>query len=284
MSVTAGVAAQDRTAGASPVIEGWAGISAVAAAPSGSLVSSYSPPLLLDGDFSSHGGQVLLFNGQRTIGFNGGVNLLIGSRFGIQVLADWASMKVGGANQPYEYSLMYNSLQPPNGVSTPVKISQTVDWPDSSGTLRMLIFAFNPMVRFGKTDRISVTLSAGPAFQRITGSIQPVAYTQFHLGGHSVLFQDDYQLALAVGPTHQWGFDAGGDVSLPLGHGAAVIIGYRYFGGPGAEVNLAIGSVVNANEIVFSQPLADIAARLEPTPAHVHISSSRVILAVKLMR
>jgi hypothetical protein len=280
--VAVSVSAQDRPLD-HQTTEVWAAVSGVVTAPSGMFTSSYSPPLLLDGSFSSQGEQVVTFSGNHRIGFNGGINYFV-TPVGIQLLADWMSVRLGGANQPYEYSLLYNSQLPPNGVLVPVKIAQTVPWPDSSGTLSSIALAFNGVIRLGRPDHINATLSGGPAVQRITGTIQPVAYTQFHLGGHSVLFQDNYELALSLEPTIVWGFDAGGDMNVPLGRHAAVVIGYRHFVTRHSDVDVAVSSVLNPDQIVFSQPLTDIATRLAPMPTRIDLSSSRLIIGIKLMR
>jgi hypothetical protein len=67
--VAVSVSAQDRTPD-HQTTEVWAAVSGVVTTLSGIFTSSYSPPLLLDGSFSSHGEQVMTFSGNHRIGFN----------------------------------------------------------------------------------------------------------------------------------------------------------------------------------------------------------------------
>ena len=64
-------------------------------------------------------------------------------------------------------------------------------------------------------------------------------------------FQDDYRLALSVEPAHAFGFDSGGEVSVAVCRHAAIIAGYRYFGGPQAEVAVSPTAILNAGELTF---------------------------------
>jgi hypothetical protein len=77
------------------------------------------------------------------------------------------------------------------------------------------------------------------------------------------------------------GFDAGVEVDMPLNRHAAIIAGYRYFGGPDAEPRVSPTKVLNADEITFEQPIADIASRLALPPMKISVSSSRLFVGVK---
>jgi hypothetical protein len=142
----------------------------------------------------------------------------------------------------------------------------------------------NAVVRAGRTDRVSATASGGLTLHRLTGTLQPLAFTSFHLGGHSVLLEDDYRLMMALGPTISFGVNVGGDVNIVLGSHAALMVGYRYFGTSSPQVAAQPRAVVNADQVVFEQPLTDIAARLDATPVRVSLSHSRIMVGVKVMR
>jgi hypothetical protein len=62
------------------------------------------------------------------------------------------------------------------------------------------------------------------------------------------------------------------------------MVGYRYFAAASAQIAAQPLDVVNADQIVFEQPLTDIAARLGATPAIVSFSHSRIIVGLKVMR
>ena len=60
--------------------------------------------------------------------------------------------------------------------------------------------------------------------------------------------------------------------------------GYRYSGASSPQIAAQPRDVVNADRVVFEQPLTDIAARLGATPVTVSLSDSRIIVGVKVMR
>jgi hypothetical protein len=262
----------------------WVGISVAPIGPSGVLTSSYSPPLLFDGAFTSTAAQTITFDTDRAAGLTGGANLWLTERAGLQILADRVSHSLSGASTPYMFSLQYASRLPPNDDVQIVDAHQTVPWPQVTGSFRDLNVSVNAVVRAGHADRVSATASGGLTIHRLTGTLQPLAFTSFHLGGHSVLLEDDYRLMMALGPTISIGVNVGGDVDIALGPHAALMVGYRYFAAASAQIAAQPLDVVNADQIVFEQPLTDIAARLGATPAIVSFSHSRIIVGLKVMR
>ena len=96
----------------SPRLELWAGVSATPTGPSGVLTSSYSPPLLFDGAFTSAAAQTMTFDTIAGFGLTGGANLWLGERAGLQILADRVSHSLTGTSTPYVFSLHYSSRLP----------------------------------------------------------------------------------------------------------------------------------------------------------------------------
>lgn len=264
-----------------PRVELWGAITGVMTGPAGSLITSYSPPLLFDGDFTSHGGQTLKADTGATLGLTGGVDIFPTRRVGFQILFDRASFDVSGTNTAYTVALQYVSRQPPDSVPEIVTVNQSITWPDTSGSLTQMALAFNAVVQIGRSDRLSAIISGGPTYYRLSGDVQPLGFTTFRLGGHSVLFQDGHRLALSLEPAYALGFDTGGEVSLAAGRHAAIIAGYRYFGGPGADVAVSSTTILNADELAFEQSIADVSSRLDLTPMRMSVSSSRAFVGVR---
>ena len=262
-------------------VELWGAVTGMLSGPVSTLTSSYSPPLLFDGDFTSRGGQTLLVDTSRAIGLTGGVNIFPTRRLGLQLLFTRASSHVSGANGAYDVALQYVSRQPPSYEPQIVNVSQSTAWPNTSGSLTQAAVAFNALVRIGRPDRLSVTISGGPTYYRLSGDVQPLGFTTFVLGGHSVLFQEDYRLALALGPTHALGWDAGGEFNAAVGRHAAIIMGFRYFGGPLADVTVSPKTILNADQLTFLLPIADVASRLALAPARMSVSGSRLLLGLR---
>jgi hypothetical protein len=268
------------SAAAAPPVEFWGGLVAVGSA-SGATASDFSPPLLLDGDFTSHAAQRLAIDVPVDPGFEGGVNLFPSTHVGVQFLVDYASRRFTGANGPYAYSLHYVSHQPPNNEAVPVDIAQSVPWPDTSGSLTEVVAAANVVARFG-SRRIAGAVSAGPALRRVALSMQPLGYTSFHLGGHSVLFEDDYRLAAAVAPTYTLGFDVGANVTVGVARHVAVLAGYRYFGFADVDAPTSAASILNPDQLFTPQPLSDIQSALGSTRTRVSPGASRFIVGLEI--
>jgi hypothetical protein len=261
-------------------VEVWGAVTGAVSGPAGSLQTAYSPPLLLDGDFMSRGGQTLKADTGFAIGWTAGVNLFPTSRVGFQIALDRASCDLSGTNSAYTYSLQYVSRQPPDNVAQMVNVNRSIAWPDTSGSLTQLTIAFNAVVRIGRPDRLAATISGGPTYHRLSGAVQPLGFTAFQLGGHSVLFQDDYRLGFSLGPSQSPGFDAGGEIRVPAGGHAAIVAGYRFIGGPHADVAASSTTILNADELTFQQSLADVGSRLALAPMRISVSGSRVFIGV----
>ena len=65
----------------------------------------------------------------------------------------------------------------------------------------------------GTSSRVDATLSGGMSLQRLSGTVQPLGFTQYNLGRHSVLFENEYRLAMSLDPTSAVGFNLGGDLN-----------------------------------------------------------------------
>ncbi len=267
-----------------PVVEVWGAASGVITGPSVAVTTSYSPPLLFGSDFTSRGGQTLAANAQSTLGLSGGVNIFPVSRLGLQVLVERASYDLSGANTPYLIALQYISRPPPSGEAQQTTLNQSNAWPDTSGSLTEWAVAFNAATRVGHPDRVGLILSAGPTFYRLSGEVQPLGFTTFRLGGHSVLFQDDYRLAASFEPSTGLGFDAGIELTAALGPHAAFVTGYRYFGGPALDARVQPTDILNTHELIQPESISSIVARLGPPAARVSMDSSRLFVGIKFRR
>ena len=259
----------------------WGGFGLSFAGPSGELTSAYSPSLLLDGSYISSATQTLVFDTSTAPGFEAGVNFFPAPHVGIQVLVDRTSADLSGVNGPYDVSLQYVSTPPPFYTPVPVTLQTSTPWPDTSGSLAQWTFAINAVARVGNPGRVSATFSGGLSNYLLSGSIQPLAYTTFHLGGHSVLFEDDYRLAVEMERAHAFGWNAGADVNVPLGGHVALLVGYRYLGGPTADVSVHPSEVLNPSEVFFQQTLDEITRQLALAPVRVSPSGSRLIVGLK---
>jgi hypothetical protein len=266
-----------------PRVEFWGALTPGQTGPSGSVVSSYSPPLLLDGsDYTSHASQTVTFDGHTSVGFEAGANLFFARHAGLQLLFDRQSPDLEGTNGPYDVTLNYVSRPPPDNQPIPVTVNKSTLWPDTTGSITQSTFSVNGVVRVGTSSRIDATLSGGLSIQRLSGTVQPVGFTQYNFGGHSVLFENEYRLAMSLAPTSALGFNLGGDLNVHVARHVALLFGYRYFGGPSVDMPVHVASVLNPEEITFAQTIADIERWMAPAPAHVHITGWHVLAGMKV--
>lgn len=278
-------AAQTRSDAPPIRAEWWGAVSGSVSGPTGTLVSAYSPPLLFDGDFTSDAEQTLRAKASGlSVGFMAGMNVFPSRHVGLQVVFDRMSYNLSGTNSPYDVNLHYVGRLPPNNEPHPVDLHQSLPWPDSSGSLTQMVVAVNAVVRMGHWDRISVEVAGGPAIYRFTGDLQPIAYTAFNLGGHSVLFENNYRLGGSFEPSYAIGFNAGVSVDVAVGRHAAITLGYRYFGGSDVNVTVNPTTILNLEEIGIQQSMADIASRLSVGSMRTAPGSSRLIVGFKITR
>jgi hypothetical protein len=284
LTLSAGGARAQTGGAAASIVEAWGGFSTVIASPPATIVSSYSPPMLLDGDFVSHAGQTLTVARKSGVGFSAGVNVFPSRHLGLQILVDRVSGSVSGVNAPYRYTMQYVSRPPPASQPVPVTAEGSIPWPDTTGSLAQLTVAVNAAARIGRADRVAVTVSAGPAFYRTSGEIEPLGFSAFQLGGHSVLFASEYRLRIAPQPTVAFGINAGAEISGALAPHVAVIVGYRLFAGREQAIDIKPVAVLNGDEVTIAQSLDEIASRMTGSQMRTGMNRSHLFVGIKISR
>ena len=264
-------------------IEWWAAAGGAVAGGAGTLTSSYSPPLLLDGEFTSHGAQSLTVDTSLGMAFAGGVDVFLTPRAGLRIMFDRANYDVTGTNGPYGFALDFTTHQPPDDRPQAIAVRQTVPRPDTAGSLTQLAIAFDAIVRIGATNRVNVTLSGGPHVSRLSGTLRPLAYTAWELGGHATLFEDDYELAVHVAPSYGVGFNAGVELNTPVTRRTAFIAALRYFHRGGATTLGTPSAILNADRLLFAQPLDEVVLRIGALPVSASVSGARVLAGLKVI-
>jgi hypothetical protein len=293
LGIAPGLSAQPVRVDNAPRVELWGSLSAAPSGPSGSLTSSYAPPTLLFPSPPSidTATQTLTFDSRTRAGFEVGANCFLSRHAGIQVFTDRLAMDVSGPSSRYERTLQYQ--QPtelgPFPPTRTVTIQQSFSLPDSSGALTQWVTGVNGVVRLGPTGRVSATLSGGLSYYRMNGRLQPLGYTIYGPGPtrNFALFslaQADYQLTLALEPATALGFNTGGDVSISLGNNLAVVVGYRYLGGPTTDVPTHAESAFSEIQ-QKTIPVTDLqGVTPAPPPARINVSGSRILVGLKWMR
>lgn len=230
----------------------------------GTFTSDYVPSLVNGGTVvAGRGGQTLQVDDGRPLGWLAGANWLITRHAGVQVFVGRASHAIGGTNVPHQLQLTYLARQPPDYLERQYTYDRELDSPDTAGTYAMWRVATNGLWRVHRGG-VDVTLSAGVLFSRLQGYVDQVSYFEFRLGGHSTLFYEEALARLRLSGGWHVGYNAGGEVAIPVTTRVAVIAGVRVMSAPATSAVTA--ELLNADQMIFAIPLERVQAHIGTSP------------------
>lgn len=276
------VAAQPATPAASAGrVEVWFGPTIVAPRMSGQIATSFVPPL--SGQTTTgEAGQVLRLDGGSTVGFEGGANIFAGRSIGVQVLVAYDRFDLGGLNDPYAMRLDYTSMQPPDYVPRQFTVQQSLAWPDTTGTVQQWTLAINGVARWTRGRRWAGSVSAGLAYFNVRGTGRSLGYSEAFLGGHSVLFLNDYKMSFDLDPAASVGFNAGGSVDVLLAGRLSLLADARYFTGADLVPAVSVRDILNPDEVLRPSASDQIQRNLHPPAPSLSAARLRVMIGVKV--
>lgn len=225
---------------------------------------------------------MLRLDGANTVGVEGGGNLLPGRSLGVQVLVGYDRFDLGGRDDPYAMRLDYTSMQPPDYVPRQFTVQQSIAWPDTTGTVQQWTLAINGVARWTRGRRWAGTLSAGLAYFNVRGTARSLGYSEAFLGGHSVLFLDNYKMSFDLAPAGSVGFDAGGSVDLLLAGRLSLTADARYFTGADLAPAVIVRDIVNPDEVLRASASDQIQRNLHPPAPSLSLARMRVMIGVKV--
>jgi len=148
---------------------------------------------------------------------------------GLEGRVDYRRTGLHGANGPYTLSARYIARQPPDFVPRQYSFDSSSDWPDTTGHAGQLTATAAMVLRLGEPTRTTLRLMAGGGLTTVRGRFEPVGYSTFVLGGHSVLLSDDHRLSMRFGSATTLGVATGAELHVPMGGHAAAVGGWRLF-------------------------------------------------------
>jgi len=246
------------------------------------LTTSYAPELRFGTVTASSAGQTLRIAGEDGPGVELGAAFFFAEAVGLQVLLGADRFDVSGTNGPYSTHLEYVSRQPPDYTPRAVVIDHEQGWPDTVGELKARHLSGNLVGRWRLGRRAVGQASGGVTYFRMEGLVSPVGYTVYHLGGHSVLFPEEYQLELTLGPAHAWGVNAGGTLDIDLARQIAITVDFRYFAGGTLAAPVQVERVVNPDEIGILDDIETIQEGLQPPPVELSTRRVRAMAGLKI--
>jgi hypothetical protein len=155
---------------------------------------------------------------------------------GVQLLVDSFSTALEGPGGPYILTLEYRSRQPPQYDLQTYTYERTSPRSPAEGTLKETAVSLGVLVRLRAAGGPAVDLSAGPTLFFVSAEAQSPTFTAFWLGGHSVLFSEDYDLEIHIPSSTRLGFHAGFEIVLFTGRNFGGGGGIRYYLCPDYDV------------------------------------------------
>lgn len=258
------------------------GASLSAASPSSSFTSSYTPPF----PFVEHSGtasQRLSLKPGRGVGFWGAFTWFANPHVGFEARAQYRRASLGGLNEPHHVSLTYTARQPPDYVARQYSFDTSTDWPETEGRATVIAFTGALVARAGDPRRLQLRVSGGAGIAALSAVFQPVALTAYRLGGHSVLWADEYQLGIAL--ARHWMFTGTGSMEVvrPVGPHAAVTGGVRLLVPWSVRAPTRVDRVLDTSGAITSITSADAQAALAPGPVTWRPWSVDLTVGLRLM-
>jgi hypothetical protein len=225
--------------------------------------SRYRPAF--DGEHSGEAGQRFQFAGRRAEG--GWASLVwFAGRFGFEARVDAGRFVANAGSGPYEIAFQYQARQPPDYVPRDYTLMRSGPWGPVEASFHHATVSANAAALVNPRRRVRGTVSGGLSLGAVSGRLAPVGYTTFRLGGHAVLFSEEYGVEVAFVRTMAVGLNAGGDVEIPLSARTAVTLGGRLLAL--REVRMAARVTRRIEPLDAFTPLspADIERVLQPPP------------------
>ncbi len=203
-------------------------------ATTGGTVTSTFAPSLVNGTGTGRSSQTLAVDSDRAVGFEGGVRIRFAARAGIEVGGSRTTAALSGTNGPVALSLQYTAMQPPDYVPRTYQVNSQVAAPPTDGHRSDTALMAGVFLSSDGADRpIGVSVSAGIRLTRLGGTIRSLTYTEYRLGGHSVLFPTQHQVEIE--PVSEWtmGPYLAGELRLRLAPRVGLFGGARVMPGAG---------------------------------------------------
>jgi hypothetical protein len=119
---------------------------------------------------------------------------------------------------------------------------------------------------------------------RTGAEIRSIGYTTFHLGGHSTFFPQEFAVEVSLDPSSVAAFQAGAELDVALARSWRLRLDYRFLRATEATLHPRVTRVVNAEEVIFDEPISRIETDLALAPFRIDPSSSRLLLSLVFRR
>jgi hypothetical protein len=240
--------------------------------------STYSPPFQYV-PHTSEATQSLPLDGGKGPGVWLGLERALGRHVGLQLSGHYGQADLSGVPGQYALTMRYTSHPPPSYDPVDVTVQRSEAQPAAEGRLKTLALALDVVAWADLGSHGRLGLAAGPAWLHANGRAQSLVYTEYHLGGHSTAFEQDYRVSFEF-PASALGLDLGGFAEVDLGRHVGLQLDVRYCWAPEKDAEVSVREIVNPEEIVWTADLTDIQSGLAPAPVPLELSFFRASLAL----
>jgi hypothetical protein len=214
--------------------------------------------------------------------FSARAGRLISGRWGIELAVDHFQTALSGRNPDYAVDLQYVSMMPPDYTPREIDRIETRPWPDTTGTMSQTVLSLAVFYRIDVLRTVHLDLSAGPAFTWLKIEAAGLGFSDYWLGGHSVLFNQDYSLPYAISSSFMPGFRIACRLQVELARGlwlgldAAGLAASRGSAAaelrtPDSETSARLHRTMAAISSLMGLPKAD------PAPSYVRLSAGLIV-------
>ena len=240
--------------------------------------STYSPPFLYV-EHTSTATQTLPLDAGKGPGLWLGVERDLGAHVGLQLSGHYGAVDLSGVAGQYDLTMRYTSRQPPQYQPIEVTVQRSEAQPAAEGRLKTLAVALDLVAWADLGSRGRLGLSVGPAWLHAKGRAQSLVYTEYHMGGHSTTFPQDYLVSFEF-PADALGLDVGGFVDVDLGRHAGLRLDAGYCWAPEKDAEVTLRDFTNPDEIVWTIEISQVHNGLAPAPVPLDPSFFRASIAV----
>jgi hypothetical protein len=252
--------------------------------PSGasSYSHAYVPRVAFDASSGGTARHTLSIAGEGGIALGGTLGVRLSSRLGLEARIATRSNARAAASGPHALRLDYTAPQPPDNLPRRFTLERSDAWPDAAFRVRQVVLGIGLRVRAVERPRWALDLTAGPTVHRVSGRLDGLAFTDFRLGGHGVLFADTFRLGTELAPEWVAGIDLGAAAVLPLSGRIRLAADARWLGARPVTLRPRVDRILNAGEVLQQLTPADIARRVTFAPLDLGPSFASVSSGVRV--
>jgi hypothetical protein len=255
----------------------------VASAGGGRIATDYEPPLLFGLEGVSRATQTVAVDRALAPLVEGGAQWFPTRHLGLEVWVSRDRAEEFAPSSPYDRTLTYISRPPPDHLPRQFTYEQRTDWPPVRVALRRWTAGLNVAVRPVASTRVAWFISGGLSRIRVSGDVQPLGFTAFVLGGHSVLFPNEYLLNTRLEPEWAWRANAGTVMDVRLAEHLALTMGARGVFGDDLRPSLRVTGADLSLAGFEPPPVEEISERLSASTVSISTTSLRALVGLKVL-